>query len=72
VATVNGERLVGAARGAFAWIDAVEVEAGGGRTWQEDGKLADDLYSGTAGVLLGCAEATAGPTGSASRCAGRG
>lgn len=36
---------------------AVEVE--GGRAWREGAEVLDDLYGGTAGVLLGCAEATA-------------
>ena len=35
------------------------VGADGGLGWPEAGVLSDDLYSGTAGVLLGCAEAEA-------------
>jgi lantibiotic modifying enzyme len=44
---------------AFGWIASVAVGAGGGLAWLERGTVADLLYSGTAGVLLGCAEATA-------------
>ena len=47
------------ARRAFGWIGSVAAEADGGLGWLADGVLADDLYSGTAGVLLGCAEAEA-------------
>jgi lantibiotic modifying enzyme len=47
------------ARRAFDWIASVAVAADGGLGWTEDGVLFDDLYSGTAGVLLGCAEAAA-------------
>jgi lantibiotic modifying enzyme len=56
---VDGERLADAARSALDWIGSVAVEVDGGRIWQEDGTPVDDLYAGTAGVLLGCAEATA-------------
>ena len=45
---------------AFDWIASVAVAADGGLAWREDGVLFDDLYSGTAGVLLGCAEADGG------------
>ena len=45
------------ARRAFGWVASVAVAADGGLGWLEDGALVDDLYSGTAGVLLGCAEA---------------
>jgi lantibiotic modifying enzyme len=48
-----------AARRAFGWIGSVAVGVDGGLGWPEDGMLSDDLYSGTAGVLLGCAEAAA-------------
>jgi lantibiotic modifying enzyme len=44
---------------AFGWIASVAVDADGGLAWLEDGAVADLLYTGTAGVLLGCAEATA-------------
>jgi hypothetical protein len=56
---MNGDRLADAARGALDWIASVAVEAGHGRAWSEDGTTLDHLYSGTAGVLLGCAELTA-------------
>ena len=49
----------GVARRAFGWIGSVAAEADGGLGWLADGEPADDLYSGTAGVLLGCAEAEA-------------
>jgi len=55
--------LADAARGAFDWIGSVAVEVDGGLGWLEGGVLADDLYSGTAGVLLGCAEAAAAGLG---------
>jgi lantibiotic modifying enzyme len=51
--------LADVARRAFDWIGSVAVDAGGGLGWLADGVLLDDLYSGTAGVLLGCAEAAA-------------
>jgi hypothetical protein len=51
--------LVDAARRAFDWIGSVAVDVDGGLGWLEGGVLHDDLYSGTAGVLLGCAEAAA-------------
>lgn len=44
-------------RRAFDWIDSVGVEVDGGRLWCELGEPYDDLYCGTAGVLLACAEA---------------
>ncbi|MEU5942232.1 lanthionine synthetase LanC family protein [Micromonospora sp. NPDC047548] len=47
------------ARQAFTWIESVAVPADGGLSWLEAGERFDDLYAGTAGVLLGCAEATA-------------
>jgi hypothetical protein len=47
------------ARAAFDWVESVAVEVDGGLGWLEGGELFDDLYSGTAGVLLGCADATA-------------
>jgi hypothetical protein len=42
---------------AFAWVGSVGVESDGGRLWCEGDVPYDDLYCGTAGVLLGCAEA---------------
>jgi len=42
---------------AFAWVGSVGVETDGGRLWCEGDVPYDDLYCGTAGVLLGCAEA---------------
>ena len=42
---------------AFAWVGSVGVETDGGRLWCEGDAPYDDLYCGTAGVLLGCAEA---------------
>jgi lantibiotic modifying enzyme len=41
---------------AFNWVDSVGVDTGIGRGWCEGATLSDDLYVGTAGVLLGCAE----------------
>jgi lantibiotic modifying enzyme len=58
------------ARRAFDWIASVAVAAEGGLGWPEDGVLSDDLYSGTAGVLLGCAEAAAAGLGTADVSAG--
>lgn len=55
----DGLELTSVARRAFDWIGFVVVDADGGLGWLEDGVLFDDLYSGTAGVLLGCAEAAA-------------
>ena len=43
---------------AFRWVAAQAVEAPGGLAWTENGVLIDDLYVGTAGVLLAAAEAT--------------
>jgi lantibiotic modifying enzyme len=57
--------LLDAARRALAWIGSVAVGADGGLGWLEDGVPYDDLYSGTAGVLLGCAEAAAAELGTA-------
>ncbi|WP_203819309.1 lanthionine synthetase LanC family protein [Paractinoplanes ferrugineus] len=55
---------------AFAWIEAEALAAEGGLRWAEDGRAADDLYAGTAGVLLGCAEAVAaGVDGAVNRVA---
>ena len=48
---------------AFDWVGSVAVAADGGLRWLEDGARFDDLYAGTAGVLLGCAEATAAGIG---------
>ncbi len=55
----DGREWADLAGRAFGWISSVAVEAGGGLGWLEDGVLVDDLYSGAAGVLLGCAEAAA-------------
>jgi lantibiotic modifying enzyme len=44
---------------AFDWIGSEAVGVDGGLGWRDGEALADDLYSGTAGVLTGCAEATA-------------
>jgi len=55
--------LADVARRAFDWIGSVAVEVDGGLSWHEDGVLVDDLYSGTAGVLAGCAEAAAAGLG---------
>lgn len=48
-----------AARGAFDWVRSAAVEVDGGLGWCELGQRYDDLYCGTAGVLLACAEAAA-------------
>ena len=48
-----------AARQGFGWVGSVAVETGVGLGWRDPEVLADDLYSGTAGVLFACAEATA-------------
>src|SRR5712692_9680699 len=55
----GGLDVADAARTAFGWIGSAAIGADGGLGWAENGVLADDLYSGTAGVLLGCAEAAA-------------
>jgi hypothetical protein len=55
---------------AFDWIASVAVGADGGLGWTEDGVLSDDLYSGTAGGLFGCAEAEAAGPGTAHVSAG--
>jgi lantibiotic modifying enzyme len=52
------DRFALAATDAFRWVAAQAVEVPGGWAWTEDGSPCDDLYSGTAGVLLACAEAT--------------
>ena len=57
--------LADAACRAFDWIGSVAVDADGGLGWLDGGVLVDDLYSGTAGVLLGCAEAAATGLGTA-------
>jgi lantibiotic modifying enzyme len=62
--------LVDVARRAFEWIGSVAVDVDGGLGWLEGGVLLDDLYSGTAGVLLGCAEAAAAGLGTAQVAAG--
>ncbi|HWG63946.1 MAG TPA: lanthionine synthetase LanC family protein [Streptosporangiaceae bacterium] len=59
-----------AVRRAFDWIGSVAVEVDGGVGWHENGVLVDDLYSGAAGVLLGCAEATANGLDAAQVAAG--
>jgi lantibiotic modifying enzyme len=46
-------------RRAFDWIAGAAVEVDGGLAWSENGLVVDDLYAGTAGVLLACAEASA-------------
>jgi hypothetical protein len=50
-----------AAAGALRWIAAQSAPADGGIGWPErtgdDQEFADDLYSGTAGILLALAEA---------------
>ena len=51
--------LMDASRRAFGWIGSLAVGVDGGLGWLEGGVLIDDLYAGTAGVLLGCAEAAA-------------
>ncbi len=48
-----------AARQGFGWIGSVAVETQAGLGWRDPEVLADDLYSGTAGVLFACAEAAA-------------
>lgn len=48
------------ARAAFDWVESVAVDVDGGLGWLEGGELVDDLYSGTAGVLLGCEAAASG------------
>lgn len=58
------------ARRALAWVGSVAVGVDGGLGWLEDGVPCDDLYSGTAGVLLGCAEAAAAGLGTAQVSAG--
>jgi hypothetical protein len=62
--------LTDAARRALAWIGSMAVGVDGGLGWLEDGVPCDDLYSGTAGVLLGCAEAAAAGLGTAQISAG--
>ena len=62
--TPSSSDATSVAAAAFGWIDSagvgvgvdVDVDAGSGRTWYEPGTVLEDLYSGTAGVLLGCAE----------------
>jgi hypothetical protein len=62
--------LMDAARRALSWTGSVAVGVHGGLGWLEDGVPSDDLYSGTAGVLLGCAEAAAAGLGTAQVSAG--
>jgi Lanthionine synthetase C-like protein len=47
------------ARQAFGWIGSVAAPADGGLAWYDLGEPADNLYGGTAGVLVACAEAAA-------------
>jgi hypothetical protein len=56
---LGAPELESMARRAFDWVDSASVEVDGGAGWLEDGALTDDLYVGAAGVLFGCAEATA-------------
>ena len=62
--------LADEARRAFDWIGSIAVDVDGGLGWLEGGVLVDDLYSGTAGVLVGCAEAAAAGLGTAQVSAG--
>lgn len=56
---MNPPRCADAARTALDWVASVGVDVDGGRAWTERGEVCDDLYAGTAGVLLGCTEAAA-------------
>jgi lantibiotic modifying enzyme len=47
------------ARRAYEWIARAAVPVDGGWAWSERGVVCDDLYAGTAGVLLASAEACA-------------
>src|SRR4249919_3086808 len=51
----------GAAREALRWVTDAAVPVPGGLAWPEtrqpDGRVSDDLYDGTAGVLMALAEA---------------
>ncbi|BEP13728.1 hypothetical protein acdb102_20390 [Acidothermaceae bacterium B102] len=42
---------------ALRWVASQAVDAPGGSAWTDNGVVADDLYVGTAGVLLATAEA---------------
>ncbi len=42
---------------AFAWVRSVAVETNSGLCWRDGDTASDDLYAGTVGVLLACAEA---------------
>jgi len=66
----DGLEPADAARRALDWIGSVAVGVDGGLGWLEGGVPFDDLYSGTAGVLLGCAEAVAAGLGPALVSAG--
>ena len=52
------DRYAAVAADAFRWVAAQAVEVPGGYAWTEYGLPCDDLYSGTAGVLMACAEAS--------------
>src|SRR5919202_2115761 len=43
---------------AVEWIRSAVLTVGDGVAWSEGGAVSDDLYAGTAGVLLACAEAS--------------
>ena len=62
--------LADAARRAFDWIGSVAADVDGALGWLDGGVLVDDLYTGTAGVLVGCAEAAAAGLGPAQVSAG--
>ncbi|HZC41281.1 MAG TPA: lanthionine synthetase LanC family protein [Streptosporangiaceae bacterium] len=62
--------LADAVRDGFGWVGSEAVETDGGLAWLDDGVLSDGLYSGTAGVLLACAEAAAAGHDTASVAAG--
>ena len=52
---------VAAAREALRWVTDAAVPVPGGLAWPEtrqpDGRVSDDLYDGTAGVLMALAQA---------------
>ena len=55
-----------AAREALRWVTDAAVPVPGGLAWPEtrqpDGRVSDDLYDGTAGVLMALSEASGGHT----------